>query len=85
MQWPINNMTAEFCSNRYTTREELLEMKFSIGSDQRLYRDNKLDNLFSQEYQGVGAMRSREGVTSQQGQEPLEMEAEESALLAAIT
>jgi hypothetical protein len=30
-------------------------------------------------------MRSREGVTSQQGQELLETEAEESALLAAIT
>jgi hypothetical protein len=61
-------------TDTHTRREELLEMQFSTGSAPRLYRVNKLDNLFSQKFEGVGALRSCEGVASHQGQELLETE-----------
>jgi hypothetical protein len=38
----------------HTTREELLEMLFSIGSTLRLYSEHKLDNLLDGEGEGVG-------------------------------
>jgi hypothetical protein len=50
MQQPINITRDSWIPQQvmHTTKEELLEMVFPIGSALKLYSEHKLDNLFNQ-------------------------------------
>jgi hypothetical protein len=54
-------------------------VRAGIASDRKV-----VTRSYSQECEGAAAMKSSEGDASQQGQEPLNTEAQESALLRAV-
>jgi hypothetical protein len=69
---------------------ELGTMNHCIGEDQQQFTNNPasewkvVTRSCSRECEGAAAVKSSEGDASQQGQEPLNTEAQESALLRAI-